>query len=170
MTCQYCTCVTLLVLLIHITLAQLSYKQHEPVPVIFDRLGPRENPSETYAHTYLKLCPLNTNTPVDAPSDFSTELTGGRRVTLNYQIKFLESGQHHLLCRLELTFDQVEELRKSIERHFTTLLFIDGLPILVPLGEVRKDHGIILFKHIAFHFKYNGDKVCKQIVLKTVKQ
>jgi len=149
-----------------------SYAINSPVAVVFDRLAPRGNPSETFAHEYLKLCPIastttssitsssTSSTTIPSLFDFGSEMTGGRRQLLNYKINFLETVQYRLLCRNTLSADDIERFRNAVERKFHMLLYIDGIPVLVPLGHANRDHSVWLYKHYHFQFKYNGDKVC----------
>jgi hypothetical protein len=132
------------------------YERFDKVDTIVDRIWPKGNPSETYNYYYLPFCPLSEDAEVS--QDLGADVTGSRKVKVNYDLRFLVQNEHQVLCSQKLSRSDVAKFREAVKRDFHFLMYYDGMPLVIPVGEV-KDGKSYLFTHLNFHVRYNGNRI-----------
>lgn len=98
------------------------YERFDKVDVIVDRIWPKGNPSETYSYTHLPFCPISTDAHVS--QDLTADVTGSRKVKVNYNIRFLAGSDFSTLCTMQLTPSEAEKFREAIVKDFHLLFYI----------------------------------------------
>ena len=144
------------------------FKQHDHVPVLLNKVGPYNNPHETYRYLHLPYCKGKEGTD-NEHSDMGMNLgqlfAGDRRVTSNYDITFKDNVQWRVLCTRKLGNDDVAHFRKAVEEEYYFEMFIDGLPMWGFIGDFHDDfvwhreskaHHYI-YTHLKFDIAYNTD-------------
>ena len=84
------------------------FKTHERVPVIVNKVGPFNNPSETYQYYSLPFCKEGRGGVSRRQRHGLGELlVGDRKVVSPYEINYLDSFTWRSLCKVELTEEDV---------------------------------------------------------------
>ena len=93
-------------------------------------------------------------------------LNGDRLVSAPYKLEFLVDKDSELVCKKQLTMDEVAQFRKAVAKDYYFEMYYDDLPVWGFLGRVEKDgksdpgeHKYYLFKHLHFDISYNKDHV-----------
>jgi len=147
-----------------------AYKDGDIIDVFANKVGPFNNPSETYRYFTLPLC---------GPKDENDEkllglgevLEGHRLVRGPYQLPFNVPIQSATLCTRHLDENELHRLQEAIlEDYYFQLLMDSDLPVwgfigkLEPppsarRGEATSDPRLLLFAHIHFEMLHNGDRL-----------
>lgn len=145
------------------------FKRHDHVPVLLNKVGPYNNPHETYRYLYLPYCKGQEGTDQehsDMGMNLGQLLAGDRRVTSNYDITFRDDIQWRVLCTRRLGAQEVARFRKAVEEEYYFELFIDGLPMWGFVGDFHDDFLLhreakahhYIYTHLKFDIAYNKDK------------
>jgi len=142
------------------------FKRHDHVPVLLNKVGPYNNPHETYRYLHLPFCKGKVGTE-DEHQDMGHSLgeifSGDRKTTSSYDITFRDDVQWRVLCSRTLTPKDVELFRKSVEEEWYFEMYMDGLPMWGFVGDFHDDfvwhrenkaHHYI-FTHLKFEIAYN---------------
>ncbi|XP_027078125.2 transmembrane 9 superfamily member 3-like [Coffea eugenioides] len=141
-----------------------TYKPKDQVPLYANKVGPFQNPSETYRFFDLPFClPAHVKEKKEALGEV---LNGDRLVSAPYKLEFLVDKDSELVCKKQLTMDEVAQFRKAVAKDYYFEMYYDDLPVWGFLGRVEKDgksdpgeHKYYLFKHLHFDISYNKDHV-----------
>lgn len=140
-----------------------SYKQDVEIPLYANKVGPFQNPTETYRFYSLPFC-----TPKDGPKDkieaLGELLEGDRLVSTPYKIKFARDVENVVLCSKTLTKEELNLFREAVKQDYYFQMYFDDLPVWGFIGKVEKlvKTGVrkyYLFTHFHFDLFYNQDKV-----------
>jgi len=141
------------------------YQPHEELKVIANKVGPFNNPSETYEYYSLPFCSKSKKKRYD---DFGERLTGDRKVASPYEITFLDPVPWRLLCERAFTKRELKLFTKAIENDYYFEMYIDDLPMWGYVGEVEGEDVLLghletvrryIYPHLHFSVGYNGDQV-----------
>lgn len=141
------------------------YNVGDPVPFFVNKVGPLNNPSETYYYYDLPFCrpdPL-----VLKKESFGEVLNGDRLTNALYELKFREDKTRETLCQKKFKVAEVAKFRDAVIDDFYFQMYYDDLPLWGFVGKVEQESGILgdkgpkyyLFKHVRFDVLYNGDQV-----------
>ncbi|CAM6118491.1 unnamed protein product [Calypogeia fissa] len=138
-----------------------KYEANEPVPLYANKVGPFQNPSETYQYYDLPFCaPKNIRHKTE---DLGEVLEGDRMVTTMYNISFIEDKESVHLCTVKLSRDEVKKFRDAVEKDYFFQMYFDDLPVWSYIGKIdeeEKDNPhYLLFTHLLFEVLYNKDRV-----------
>jgi len=162
-------CWLIAILSVHSPIVKASlgahYAAHEPLQVIANKVGPFNNPSETYEYYSLPFC---SRSKKRRREDFGERLVGDRKVVSPYEITFLDNVPWRLLC--EQSFSQVElrMFTHAIENDYYFEMFIEDLPMWGYIGEVEGEDVLLghletvrryIYPHLHFSIGYNTDQV-----------
>lgn len=162
-------CWLIAILSVHSPIVKASlgahYAAHEPLQVIANKVGPFNNPSETYEYYSLPFC---SRSKKKRREDFGERLVGDRKVVSPYEITFLDNVPWRLLC--EQSFSQVElrMFTHAIENDYYFEMFIEDLPMWGYIGEVEGEDVLLghletvrryIYPHLHFSIGYNTDQV-----------
>ncbi|KAL3525059.1 hypothetical protein ACH5RR_013431 [Cinchona calisaya] len=140
------------------------YKSKDPVPLYANKVGPFQNPSETYRFFDLPFCsPAQVKEKKEALGEV---LNGDRLVSSPYKLDFLVDKDSELVCKKQLTKEEVAQFRKAVAKDYYFQMYYDDLPVWGFLGKVEKEgksdpseYKYYLFKHLHFEISYNKDRV-----------
>ncbi|GLT32849.1 hypothetical protein SLA2020_074850 [Shorea laevis] len=139
-----------------------KYQVDDRVILWVNKVGPYNNPQETYNYYSLPFC----QPPGDAAHKWGGlgEVLGGNElIDSQVDIKFKKNVEKRTICSLELDEAKVKQFKEAIENSYWFEFFIDDLPLWSFVGEVRadknNDNKQLLFTNKYFVIKYNGDKI-----------
>lgn len=153
-----------LVFSLHFAIAA-HYNVGDHVPIFVNKIGPLDNPSETYQYYDLPFCrPARV---VQKKESLGEILNADRLANAFYELKFREIKVGHLLCEKKLSDDDVTKFRNAVNNDFYFQMYYDDLPVWGFIGRVEdnswnndeKGPKYYLFKHVQFDALYNGDQV-----------
>lgn len=143
-----------------------EYDRHERVELLLNKVGPFNNPHETYRYTNLPYCkPSQKNG--DQTHGLGEILAGDRKTLSDYSIFFRDDVDYAILCHKVLSKDEVLQFRKAVEEEYYFEIFLDGLPMWGFVGDFHDDflfhremvaHHYI-FTHLNFRIAYNGKHI-----------
>lgn len=139
------------------------YKAGDPVILYVNKVGPYHNPQETYHYYQLPVCcPEKIR---HKSLSLGEVLDGDRMAESLYEIRFRENVEKRILCHMQLSSAQVEQLRQAIEELYYFEFVIDDLPIRGFVGYMEESgflphsHKIGLWTHLDFHLEFHGDRI-----------
>ncbi|TKY67068.1 Transmembrane 9 superfamily member 5 [Spatholobus suberectus] len=141
------------------------YDVGDVVPLFVNKVGPLNNPSETYEYYDLPFC---TPDPIVRKKESLGEVLNGDRLSnALYEFKFRQEKIGETLCQKKLTIDQVAILKQAINRDFYFQFYLDDLPFWGFIGKLEEDGwtpggggpSYYLFTHVQFDILYNGNRI-----------
>lgn len=142
-----------------------SYNVGDNVPLFVNKIGPLNNPSETYQYYDLPFCHPD---PVIQKKESIGEVLSGDRLTNSlYQLNFRQKKKEEKLCRKKLKVSEVRKFRDAILSDLYFQMYYDDLPLWGFIGKVEVENmGLseegtkyYLFTHLLFDALYNGNQV-----------
>jgi transmembrane 9 superfamily protein 3 len=139
------------------------YSSGEEVILWANKIGPYENPQETYSYFTLPLCAPKQQTT--RWSGLGEALEGNMLVRSDYTILFAQNHPTTTLCTIELGEQAQTALDHAVSSHYWANMVLDELPIWFMLGEAREGDGEsnstgrFLFTHKHFSIAYNKDRL-----------
>ncbi|KAF4369478.1 hypothetical protein G4B88_016418 [Cannabis sativa] len=142
-----------------------SYKAGDPVPLYVNKVGPYQNPSESYSYFDLPFCqPDNFKKKNRTLSEL---LSGDNLIKAPYELEFLVEKRLEIACSKTLTKEEVSQFREAIKRNYYFQMYYDDLPILESIGESYNrgiitdmdNYTFILHTYIQFEILFNKDRV-----------
>ncbi|OVA09980.1 Nonaspanin (TM9SF) [Macleaya cordata] len=157
-------------LVISVRLGRTSSNNHlysvgDPVPLFANKVGPLNNPSETYQYFDLPFCRPDVVT--EQKESLGEVLNGDRLTNTLFELKFREHKNKVTLCKKTLTRYEVAKFRDAIKNEFYFQMYYDDLPLWGFIGKVEEESWIsndtgpryYLFKHVEFDVLYNENRV-----------
>ncbi|KAH1067015.1 hypothetical protein J1N35_032002 [Gossypium stocksii] len=141
------------------------YNVGDHVPFFVNKVGPLNNPSETYQYYELPFCGPD---PVVQKKEFLGEVLSGDRLTSAlYKLNFRENKVAETLCHKKLEGDDVAKFRDAVINDFYFQMYYDDLPFWGFVGKIEEDSWTLekkslkyfLFKHVLFDVLYNGNQI-----------
>ncbi|GAY62487.1 hypothetical protein CUMW_218180 [Citrus unshiu] len=179
----------LLLLFVSPSLASESdhkYQQDEPVTLWVNKVGPYNNPQETYNYYSLPFCHASGN-PAHKWGGLGEVLGGNELIDSQIDIKFQRNVDKATICSLDLDEAKVKQFKDAIENNywfefflvfnlscfFSDLMFSglhlltassDDLPLWGFVGDLHPDKNSdngkhVLYTHKIISFKYNKDQI-----------
>ncbi|XP_062114614.1 transmembrane 9 superfamily member 2-like [Humulus lupulus] len=141
-----------------------SYKAGDSVPLYVSKMGPFQNPSETYHYFDLPFC--KPDYFKEKKQTFGEMLNGDHLINAPYGLEFLVEKNFTVACSKNLTEEQVSQFRTAIGRDYYLQLYHDELPLLLFIGKVDKqgatnDYRYLLHNHIHFQVFFYEDHIVK---------
>ncbi|KAL5554665.1 hypothetical protein UlMin_042066 [Ulmus minor] len=140
------------------------YKALDPVPFYANKVGPYNNPSETYQYYDLPFC--RPDHIKDKKQTLGEVLNGDHLIDAPYRLEFQVEKDFEVACRKNLTKEEVSQFRSAIKRDFYIQMYYDDLPIWSFLGSVSMErkanvdsNRYLLHNHILFEILFNKDSV-----------
>eukprot|EP00252_Welwitschia_mirabilis_P000896 TRINITY_DN10892_c0_g1_i3.p1 TRINITY_DN10892_c0_g1~~TRINITY_DN10892_c0_g1_i3.p1 ORF type:complete len:594 (+),score=64.95 TRINITY_DN10892_c0_g1_i3:213-1994(+) len=141
-----------------------KYKPGDHVPLYVNKVGPFQNPSETYRYYDLPFCPPEH--VADKKEALGEVLNGDRMVDAKYQLKFQVDKESETLCVQKLTKDDLAKFREAIKNDYYFQMYYDDLPLWGFIGKIEnenkasgKEPRYLLYRHLHFEVLYNNDRV-----------
>ncbi|KAG2560675.1 hypothetical protein PVAP13_8KG078000 [Panicum virgatum] len=140
--------------------ADHKYKTEEPVKLWVNKVGPYNNPQETYNYYSLPFCQPSEN-PTHKWGGLGEVLGGNELIDSQIDIKFLKNVDKGPICTIDLDAQKVQQFSDAIESSYWFELFIDDLPLWGFVGETDKnnENKHYLYTHKNIVVKYNGNRI-----------
>ncbi|XP_047270001.1 transmembrane 9 superfamily member 5 isoform X4 [Capsicum annuum] len=141
------------------------YNIEDDVPLFVNKIGPFNNPSETYHYYDLPFCQPGELLP--EKESLGEVLNGDRLTNTLYQLKFGVDKDGFVLCHTKLNQNDVSKFRAAIIKDYYYQMYFDDLPFWGFVGKIEdelwtldgKGPKYFLFKHVQFDVLYNGNQV-----------
>lgn len=137
-----------------------KYKTGDPVKLWVNKVGPYNNPQETYNYHSLPFCQLSENPP-HKWGGLGEVLGGNELIDSQLDIKFLSDVEKGSICTLELDSKKIQQFADAIENSYWFEFFIDDLPLWGFVGETDKnsENKHYLYTHKNILVKYNDNRI-----------
>ncbi|KAJ7947991.1 Transmembrane 9 superfamily member [Quillaja saponaria] len=145
--------------------ADHRYNVGDQVPLFVNKVGPLNNPSETYEYYDFPFC--RPDPVIKKKESLGEVLNGDRLASSLYTLKFREDKTGELLCQKKLTVDEIAKFKHAVNNEYYFQMYYDDLPLWGFIGKVEdqswtrseKGPNYYLFQHVHFDVLYNGDRV-----------
>lgn len=143
------------------------YEQHQRINVLANKVGPFNNPSETYHYYSLPFCPGD-SLNMKRHEDFGERLLGDIKVVSPYEVRFLDSVTWRTLCTQSFSQEDLRLFTNAIENEYYFEMFIDNLPMWGYVGQISGQKVLLgnlepvhryIYTHLVFSIGYNGDQI-----------
>ena len=141
------------------------YDQGEHVVLWHNKVGPFENPQETYSYDTLPWCEKEPDQVTTRWAGLGEALEGNALEASDYAIRFGENTPRTTVCAMVLDADAAQTFRFAVENHYFANLVLDELPIWAMVGEARASGNgtgsteFFLFTHKRFSIARNRDRL-----------
>uniref|UniRef100_A0A061RAB8 Transmembrane 9 superfamily member n=1 Tax=Tetraselmis sp. GSL018 TaxID=582737 RepID=A0A061RAB8_9CHLO len=148
-----------------------KYAVGDPVKLWVNKVGPYNNPQETYNYFTLPFCkPRPDDKPEHRWGGLGEVLEGNELINSQVDIRFRLDVPKRVLCEDPLSSESVTVFKNAIKEHYWYELFMDDLPIWGFVGEYvsaetsRAEGGpaeeqIYIYTHKSFDINYNGNRI-----------
>jgi transmembrane 9 superfamily protein 3 len=137
-----------------------KYAADEEVTVWVNRVGPYDNPQETYSYDILGLCKPAMKVIRHKASSLGVVLEGDQVSDSGIPIAFQREVTSTPLCSQTFTADSAEALSRAIRRDYWYQLYVDELPVWAMVGPRAEPGGpALVYTHRHFTVATNGDRV-----------
>jgi hypothetical protein len=141
------------------------YDVGDHVPFFVNKVGPLNNPSETYQYYDLPFC--HPDKVVYKKESFGEILNGDRLANSLFDLKFRVEKIGEILCQKKLKKYEVKKFRNAVISDFYFQMLYDDLPLWGYIGKIEDEtwnpNGKVtkyyLFKHVEFNVLYNKNQV-----------
>lgn len=137
-----------------------KYQPDDPITLWVNKVGPYNNPQETYNYYSLPFCQ-----PFEKPAHkwggLGEVLGGNELIDSQVLIKFQKNVDRGTICTLDLDDAKVKRFTDAIENSYWFEFFIDDLPLWGFVGETDKnnENKHYLFTHKNILVQYNGNQI-----------
>ncbi|KAL9229061.1 hypothetical protein vseg_004577 [Gypsophila vaccaria] len=140
-----------------------KYEAEEQVTLWVNKVGPYNNPQETYNYFSLPFCHPQGHV-AHRWGGLGEVLGGNELIDSQLDIKFKKNVEKTSMCELELDASKARQFKDAIENSYWFELFIDDLPLWGFVGDLRSDKNGENAKHMLytnknFIIKYNGNQI-----------
>ncbi|GMJ03529.1 transmembrane nine 1, endomembrane protein 12 [Hibiscus trionum] len=140
-----------------------KYQPDDPVTLWVNKVGPYNNPQETYNYYSLPFC-HGGNNPAHKWGGLGEVLGGNELINSEIDIKFQKNVDKSTICQLELDEAKVRQFKDAIENSYWFEFFVDDLPLWGFVGELHPDKNSdngkhVLYTHKNIVIKYNKDQI-----------
>eukprot|EP00879_Flechtneria_rotunda_P015969 GHRR01016701.1.p1 GENE.GHRR01016701.1~~GHRR01016701.1.p1 ORF type:complete len:250 (+),score=79.13 GHRR01016701.1:390-1139(+) len=143
-----------------------NYKDGETVTLWVNKVGPYNNPQETYNYYYLPFCkPHPEQKDEHSWGGLGEVLQGNELIDSQLEIKFKVPVPKSTICTQTLNGQQVAAFQYAVKRHYWYELFMDDLPVWGFVGESKMaaaaaaEDEVLLYTHKQLDITYNGDRI-----------
>mmetsp|Transcript_599 Transcript_599/g.1733 ORF Transcript_599/g.1733 Transcript_599/m.1733 type:complete len:590 (+) Transcript_599:315-2084(+) len=141
-----------------------AYKVGQDVRLWVNKVGPYNNPQETYNYYYLPFCkPSGAGKPAHKWGGLGEVLEGNQLIDSQLDVKYRSDVPKKNICTLPLKEADVKVFKQAVQKHYWYELFIDDLPVWGFVGpppeETKDDENIYIYTHKAFEIAYNDNRI-----------
>ncbi|KAG7019323.1 Transmembrane 9 superfamily member 5 [Cucurbita argyrosperma subsp. argyrosperma] len=137
----------------------------DPIPLFVNKVGPLNNPSETYQYYELPFC--SPDSVVQKKATLGEVLNGDRLTGALHGMKFREDKPWETLCEKKLKGAEVSLFREAVRNDFYFQMYCDNLPVWGFIGKIDEQSWTLnkqgpryyLFTHIQFDASFNGNEI-----------
>ncbi|KAE8009036.1 hypothetical protein FH972_005494 [Carpinus fangiana] len=140
-----------------------KYKPDDPVTLWVNKVGPYNNPQETYNYYSLPFC-RPTVSAAHKWGGLGEVLGGNELIDSQIPIKFEKNVDRAVICRLDLDEAKVKQFKDAVENNYWLEFFVDDLPLWGFVGDSQQDKNGDIGKHVLYTHKkivvkYNKDQI-----------
>ncbi|XP_076906776.1 transmembrane 9 superfamily member 1-like [Bidens hawaiensis] len=139
-----------------------KYQSDDPITLWVNKVGPYNNPQETYNYYSLPFCRPSGN-PGHKWGGLGEVLGGNELIDSQIDIKFQKNVDKTTICKLGLDESKVKQFKEAIENSYWFEFFMDDLPLWGYVGELHTDRNSdskhLLFTHKNITIQYNKDQI-----------
>ncbi|KAI3448330.1 hypothetical protein Pfo_004995 [Paulownia fortunei] len=139
-----------------------KYQPDEPITLWVNKVGPYNNPQETYNYYSLPFCHPSGNA-AHKWGGLGEVLGGNELIDSLIDIKFKKPVEKTTICELELDEGKVKQFKDAIENNYWFEFFMDDLPLWGFVGELHSernsDNKHVLYTHKSISVMYNKDQI-----------
>jgi len=166
--------ISLLVLLLSADEHTHTYDENEPVLLWVNKVGPFNNPMETYPYynSHVPFCNRASELQV-AHNEFhyarweglGSLLEGNNLIHSGIPIKFKRNQEKSTICTMKLDAQKMKYLIEGVEQHYWFSMYLDDLPIWGMVGELiasTTNPDVMepyVYTHKSFSVGYNGNRI-----------
>ncbi|KAK4745129.1 hypothetical protein SAY87_011441 [Trapa incisa] len=139
------------------------YEADDRVILWANKVGPYNNPQETYNYHSLPFCGASSNA-THKWGGLGEVLGGNELIDSQIEIKFQKDVDKANICRLELDEAKVKHFKHAIQNNYWFEFFMDDLPLWGFVGELHPEKDSDISKHVLYTHKritiqYNKDQI-----------
>jgi len=160
----------------------LTYKPHDEVHIIANKIGPFNNPTETYRFYSLPFCQEHGEDIMVEPrkgalrhrQHLGQSIVGDRRESSPYSVTFNDNVEFRNLCDVHLSPDELKQFKDAIHNSYFFEMYVEDLPMWGSIGDVVNEDILVgevagfsktyLFPHLIFKFGINNDRIVSATV------
>ncbi|XP_047980576.1 transmembrane 9 superfamily member 1-like [Salvia hispanica] len=137
-----------------------KYQDGEAVTLWVNKVGPYNNPQETYNYYSLPFCRPKGN-PGHKWGGLGEVLGGNELIDSQIEIKFKRDVAKTSICEIELEGAKVKQFKDAIDNSYWFEFFMDDLPLWGFVGETLPDrthdnrHVLLTHKNLVIHYNEN---------------
>ncbi|KAL1542818.1 Transmembrane 9 superfamily member 1 [Salvia divinorum] len=137
-----------------------KYQDGEAVKLWVNKVGPYNNPQETYNYYSLPFCRPKGN-PGHKWGGLGEVLGGNELIDSQIEIKFKRDVAKTSICEIELEGTRVEQFKDAIDNSYWFEFFMDDLPLWGFVGEALPDrthdnrHLLLTHKNLVIYYNEN---------------
>lgn len=139
-----------------------KYRANDPVTLWVNKVGPYNNPQETYNYYSLPFCHSGKN-PTHKWGGLGEVLGGNELIDSQTEIKFGKTVEKNSICTIELDATKVKQFKEAIENAYWFEFFMDDLPLWGFVGEFHPDKSDdqkhLLYTHKDIIVRTNNDQI-----------
>ncbi|XP_019180969.1 PREDICTED: transmembrane 9 superfamily member 1-like [Ipomoea nil] len=139
-----------------------KYQDGDPVTLWVNKVGPYNNPQETYNYYTLPFC-RPSGKASHKWGGLGEVLGGNELIDSQIDIKFKKNVDKSSICELELEGYKVRQFKDAIDNSYWFEFFMDDLPLWGFVGEVvtdrNRDTKHVLHTHKNILVQYNGNQI-----------
>ncbi|GAB4847845.1 Transmembrane 9 super member 1 [Ancistrocladus abbreviatus] len=140
-----------------------KYQPDDTVTLWVNKVGPYNNPQETYNYYSLPFCHPSGHA-AHKWGGLGEVLGGNELIDSQIEIKYHKNVDKGTVCELELDEAKVRQFKGAIENSYWFEFFIDDLPLWGFVGELHPDKTgdnakHVLYTHKNVIIKYNKDQI-----------
>lgn len=140
-----------------------KYAVGEKIRLWVNKVGPYNNPQETYNYYYLPFCaPQNDQKPAHKWGGLGEVLGGNELIDSQLDIKFRTDVPKQSICTTHLDDKSVQTFQNAIRKYYWYELFVDDLPVwgfVGPPPEEGKESQGHIWTHKSFDIDYNDNRI-----------
>eukprot|EP01064_Diplonema_japonicum_P002849 TRINITY_DN11842_c0_g1_i2.p1 TRINITY_DN11842_c0_g1~~TRINITY_DN11842_c0_g1_i2.p1 ORF type:complete len:576 (+),score=145.41 TRINITY_DN11842_c0_g1_i2:58-1785(+) len=134
-----------------------KYEEGDRVWVYGNKIGPFNNPLETYG--YFDVLPwCEPHSKVAKKPTLGEALTGDELIKLDVNVEFKKDTSRKQICRKTLSQADADVLKAAIKEQYWYQLFLDDLPTWAAVGKIVKGE-YMMYTHQRFSLGYNNNHV-----------
>jgi len=144
------------------------YRENDPVQIVVNKVGPFNNPTETYKYYSLPFCAEHSTKEeeketaqklaVELPEQSSSlrnaggqqhrqrlgeSIVGDRRMSSPYEVSFMKSVEWRLLCKKKLSTKDLAKFKDVIHNNYFFEMFIEDLPMWGYIGDTEDENILV---------------------------
>eukprot|EP01023_Acetabularia_acetabulum_P006695 TRINITY_DN12815_c0_g1_i3.p1 TRINITY_DN12815_c0_g1~~TRINITY_DN12815_c0_g1_i3.p1 ORF type:complete len:295 (+),score=28.56 TRINITY_DN12815_c0_g1_i3:116-1000(+) len=142
-----------------------KYVDGENVVLWVNKVGPYNNPQETYNYFYLPFCkPLPSKRDEHKWGGLGEVLQGNELINSHLKINFKENVEKSSICKDEITSLSMRIFKRVIRQHYWYEFFVDDLPVWGFVGDLKWPEGEkapqeLIYLHKHFDIGYNENRI-----------